>query len=33
VNQSRTNLMSRSSSVRSTNSSCLSTAITLDVRR
>src|SRR5512146_409095 len=31
VNQSRTNLMSRSSSVRSTNSSCLSTTITLDV--
>src|SRR6516225_954698 len=31
VNQSRTNRMSRSSSVRSTNSSCLSTAITLDV--
>src|SRR6516164_10912020 len=30
VNQSRTNRMSRSSSVRSTNSSCLSTAITLD---
>src|SRR5215469_12490164 len=33
VNQSRTNRMSRSSSVRSTNSSCLSTAITLDVSR
>src|ERR1700730_16599696 len=31
VHQSRTNLMSRSSSVRSTNSSCLSTATTLDV--
>jgi hypothetical protein len=30
VNQSRTKRMSRSSSVRSTNSSCLSTAITLD---
>src|SRR6266699_1772981 len=31
VNHSRTNLMSRSSSVRSTNSSCLSTVFTLDV--
>src|SRR6266513_2780809 len=31
VNHSRTNLMSRSSSVRSTNSSCLSTVLTLDV--
>src|SRR5215472_9073069 len=33
VNQSRTKRMSRSSSVRSTNSSCLSTGITLDVSR